>query len=278
MRIVVLLTCHNRRESTLQCLQRVQAQGLEELSVVVADAGSSDGTADAVTERWPEVVVLRLADDLFWNGGMLAAWQRAGEFADVDAYLWLNDDTLLDADALRRLLEVYSRLQREEARPAIVVGSARDPISGELTYGGVRRPQASRPLHHVTVAPTDVPQECETMNGNIVLVPRAVVDRVGLLDANFTHGMGDFDYGHRARRAGCVVIVAPGTYATCARNEQDSGPRGVRDAWHRMSGPKHLPPREWMVFARRWAGPVWPVYALSPYIRRLTRAIIPLRR
>jgi hypothetical protein len=27
-----------------------------------------------------------------------------------------------------------------------------------------------------------------------------------------------------------------------------------------------------MTFARRWAGPAWPVYGLSPYVRRLTAA------
>ena len=56
------------------------------------------------------------------------------------------------------------------------------------------------------------------MSGNATLISREVVRRVGNIDPAFVQLMGDFDYGLRARAAGCSVWIAPGTVGTCASN------------------------------------------------------------
>lgn len=279
-RVAVLLTCHERVERTLGCLATLFAQDLDPataVEVTLVDAASTDGTADAVEAHHPRVEVLRRGAELFWNGGMRVAWAHAWT-TDPDHYLWLNDDVELDADALRRLLTTHDRLDGTHGRPSIVVGSTRDPGSGETTYGGVVRPSRWRPLHHELVEPGPRPREVETMNGNVVLVPRAVARRVGVLAAAYAHGMGDYDYGHRAGRAGCAVWVAPGTVGTCARNPAPTRVPTFAQHRRRLVGPTTgLPVREWVTFARRWAGPAWPLYALSPYVRRSLRWMGPRR-
>jgi GT2 family glycosyltransferase len=260
---------------TLSCLASLSAQeglGDTRLEVVLVDAGSTDGTREAVEARFPEVEVLARGSDLFWNGGMRVAHGHAAA-SDPDHYLWLNDDVTLDPDAVNTLLATHGRLDAERAAPCIVVGSTRDPGTGALTYGGVERPEPRRPLHYRLVTPdAQEPRRVETMNGNCVLVPRAVATRIGTLAAAYTHGMGDYDYGHRAERAGCEVWLAPGTIGRCARNAP--APRAASLAEHRRratGATTGLPPAEWFTFARRWAGPFWPVYAVSPYLRRFAR-------
>src|SRR5437879_10926345 len=63
--------------------------------------------------------------------------------------------------------------------------------------------------------------DCDTMNGNCVLIQRSVVPRLGNLDHHFTHSMPDLDYGLRAKRAGCSVSVAPGYVGDCVTNSGD---------------------------------------------------------
>jgi GT2 family glycosyltransferase len=265
----VLLTTHERRETTLGCLDALAEQRGHgrALRVVVVDAASTDGTPAAVAAHPLGPEVLAADASTFWNQGMRLAWSHVADDPAVAACLWLNDDTRLDPDALARLAAVH------EAHPgAIVVGATRDPDTGAVTYSGVHRPDRRRPLAFARVPPDPgAPVPVETMNGNCVLVPRAVQDRVGLLDATFTHGMGDFDYGLRARAAGVEVLLAPGTVGTCRANVA-AAPADVATTWRRLRGPKGLPTSEWVEFARRWAGPLWPVYAASPYVRRLVRA------
>jgi GT2 family glycosyltransferase len=273
LRVAVLLTCHNRAMRTVACLDTLTRQtGMDRvaLDVVVVDAGSTDGTRAAVMQQFPEVTILDRGPELFWNGGMREAMSHAYQW-DPDLYLWLNDDVELDRDAVTRLLTCHRELVDAGAPPCLVVGSTRDPDSAAPTYGGVVRTSRWRPLRYELVLPGQTRLRVETMNGNCVLVPREVVSRIGNLAAVYTHGMGDFDYGHRAVRAGCEVWIVPGTVGTCSRNAPVKRASTLREYRQRSTSPTGgLPLSEWSVFARR-AGPLWPVYAVSPYIRRFVR-------
>src|SRR5690606_8939538 len=97
-----------------------------------------------------------------------------------DYYLWLNDDTDLDADAVSRLLDTARLLEARGEPAAIVIGSMRDPVSGQVTYGGRYRPTRLRRTRFTVLTPSpDEPLPSETLNGNLVLVPAALAHTVG---------------------------------------------------------------------------------------------------
>ncbi|MFI6806226.1 glycosyltransferase family 2 protein [Streptomyces luteogriseus] len=276
-RVVVLIACHNRRESTVRCLRSLIGQGGPEVSVsvVLTDDGSTDGTARAAREVWPGIRVLQGDGGLFWAKAMALAASAAG---DYDFLLWLNDDVTLDPGALSDLLRTHGSLSGSDKGDLIVVGALRDPHSGAVTYSGVHRRSRLRPVQFSTVPPAERPVRAETMNGNLVLIPRRVVQRVGQIDARYSHGLADFDYGLRARRLGCAIWVAPGALGTCARNPTAGSwtdpALSVRQRLRLARHPKGLPPGSWLRFTRRHAGPVWPVYWLSPYARLLAGAAL----
>lgn len=268
------MTCHNRREKTLTCLEALRRQREHSATVdaYVVDDGSTDGTAEVVAALFPEAVLLRGDGSLYWAPGMRAALERAYA-GDYDFYLWLNDDTTLDADALSVLLSTDRWLTERNYAPAIVVGSTRDPTTGMLTYGGRYRPSRLRASRFQALESSDEPRPSETMNGNVVLVPRAVARRIGNL-AGYRHSFGDQDYGLRARAAGFGVWLAPGTVATCARNpEPVYGERGLLQDLRSIWSIKGLLPADWLMFSRRWHGAFWPLYWSSPYIRRGLRVL-----
>lgn len=285
-RLAVLMTCHNRREKTLACLGHLEAQedlppGLT-LDVYLTDDGSTDGTSGAVNRQFPSVRILHGDGSLYWSQGMRVAWAAAMEH-DYDYYLWLNDDTLLHPTALSTLLGTYARLSASRRQLSIVAGSTKDPISHETTYGGVVRSSRWHPLKYELVKPSSAEASaCTTVNGNCVLVPRAVAVAVGNLDNRFTHGMGDFDYALRAADKGASCWVAPRHVGTCSRNDDAGTWReagiGLRRRWKRLNSPKGLPLREWLEYTRRHAGPFWPVFWLGPYISAAARTIAPRTR
>lgn len=270
--IAAVLTVHNRRDLTLACLDALAAQAVDaDLEVYLFDDGSTDGTAEQVAEQHPDVTVLLGDGSFYWNGGMRVAMARARR-AEPEWYLWVNDDTTLRPDTVQRLLEVANAKGGAD-EPLAVVGAIMDPDRGEVVYSGVMR-RDFRPMLWDWIGPVDAPAEVDTMNGNCVLISREAVRRVGNLNPNFQHSMGDYDYGLRIRDEGGIVWLAPGIAGECRFNPgyQPVG-ESVRDELVRFTDTKHLPPVEWGVFVRQWGGRAWPVFWMSPYVKQSARLV-----
>ena len=273
-RIAVLMTCHNRRALTLRCLESLRAQrGRFALELFLVDDGSSDGTAAAVREAWPDARVIAGDGRLFWNGGMRRAWQAAAQAGGFDHYLWLNDDVALEPGAVARLL---AEAEAHAAPDGAVVagGSTRRPESGEITYGGQRRTHRRRPLRFALVPPGRAPLAVDSVSGNIVLVSAPAFARLGNLAPDFVHIFGDLDYGLRARAAGVPVIAGSGWFGACEGPDM----RGTsldpvlgrrRRLRLRLREEADVHARDWRVFARRHSGlgPLSLGYSLVPYWR-----------
>jgi GT2 family glycosyltransferase len=208
MRIAVLMTCHNRRETTLTCLKNLYDQDLD-FDVYLVDDGSTDGTGKAVKQHFPEINVITGNGTLFWNRGMRMAWQHAmAQNISYTHYIWLNDDTLLHDHALSRLLAYSKELQDKH----IICAAINDPLLKTFTYGG--KDVMSQP-----VPPNGSLQRVHYMNGNLVLVPKYVVDTIGVLDAHYRHHLGDYDYGLRAAKNNIQVYTTPEYIGSCESNK-----------------------------------------------------------
>ena len=214
-KLSVLLTCYNRHENTLKCLRKIYSQIFHtsvSIAVFLTDDGSSDGTPEMVSREFPQATIIKGNGSLYWCGGMRVAWKTALQSDHFDYFLWLNDDTFLKQDAITEMLVAA------KDHFGIIVGSCHDPETGVWTYGGRATKDGKKSLAGTPVLPGSTVQKCQQMNGNIVLVPKAVVDRIGILSDEFTHVIGDFDYGFRALDAGIPIYVAPHYQATCSTN------------------------------------------------------------
>jgi GT2 family glycosyltransferase len=272
VKIAVLITCHNRCHKTLACIQAIFSSHLPEIAtihVILVDDGSTDGTRESIREKFPSVEIIVGDGNLFWNRGMHIAFSRALEIG-FDAYLWLNDDTILYPDAISRLISTAIDLKSRLHIPCVVVGATANN-TGKLTYGGSVAVNRIRRFQYRKVWDAHIPVECEVMNGNCVLISRDVAEVVGNIDPEFEHAMGDTDYALRVRKAGMRVFVAPGFAGTCDINPiagTFSDERlNVVDRWRHITSRKGLPLRSWHRFTKRHGGMFWYLYFVWPYIK-----------
>lgn len=241
----------------------------------MVDDGSSDGTADIVREKFPWVSVLPGSGNLFWCRGMHMAMTHVARYIQPGDYvLWINDDTCVYPDAVRHLMETGGWIRQHYRREGIVVGTTCDQETGLWTYGGCTALDRWRPFKYSAVHSMTMPLPCDTMNGNMVLIPYAVIAALGPIDNNFEHAMGDTDYGLRATKRGYPVVVCPGFVGTCSINSISGTFKdrniGVRRRMSDILSRKGLPWRSWLIFTRRHGGPEWPIQFIWPYLRILT--------
>jgi asparagine synthase (glutamine-hydrolysing) len=110
----VVIVNWNTRELVCACIASVQRHlGAIPHEIILVDNASSDGSADAVAERFPDVRLLRNSD----NVGFGRANNQAMRVARGDWFLLLNSDTELTDDSVARLFERI----RDEAEPNLGV-------------------------------------------------------------------------------------------------------------------------------------------------------------
>lgn len=215
----VLLTCFNRKDKTLLALDhlyKAYENGPKKFSLAIylTDDGSTDGTSETVSEKFPEVKLLKGDGSLFWAGGMRNSWNEAKK-KDFDAYLLLNDDTNVTDDLFDKIHETESYCTKKYGISGIYIGATSELGSNKATYGG--SVFTNRFLGTAKRCPinNEKPQECELGNANIMWVSKKVFDTIGMLSEGYVHGMADFDYTMRAVKKNLPVLIMPGISGYC---------------------------------------------------------------
>lgn len=247
--IAVLLTVHNRKEKTLECLSCLFSQNIPEgysFDVYLTDDGCTDGTSEAIREQFPSVNIVQGDGNLYWNRGMYVAWEAASKAKDYDYYLWLNDDTFVYTNMMGVLIEA-SETKNDEA---IIVGATQNAAHTQITYGGRVNNGIPQPNGQLI--------KVDHFNGNIVLIPQSVFKKLGNLDWYFTHSKGDFDYGMRAKAQGIKMYQAGEILGECELHERIDkwcNPEvPFKERWRAMWRPNGMPPHETFHLEKRHMG------------------------
>lgn len=220
-RTAILLTCFNRKDKTLQCLKSLTevlnvSKDAMTFDIFLVDDGSTDGTSEAIAESYPEVKIIKGSGVLFWSGGMRLAWRSALQSRVVyHFFLLLNDDVKLLPNFLNDLMATHRYSLATYMKSGIYVSSTKDLANTGASYGGTIVKRNMIRANNIKITPSDKPQLCTMANANILMVTKDVVDAIGILDENYTHQFGDYDYTLAASKNNIPVLVCPGFGGIC---------------------------------------------------------------
>ncbi|MBW4487530.1 MAG: glycosyltransferase family 2 protein [Trichocoleus desertorum ATA4-8-CV12] len=197
----IIIPVHNRRRISLSCLCTLHKVGdLQRYHTFIVDDGSTDGSAEAIQKEYPDVQILKGDGNLWWTGaihkGMAYAYEQGAEFL-----IWLNDDCRVEPGAIADLVSFC----RE--RPKAIVGAQgfETDSPNQLSFGG--KVKTWKGYRFIQPTPGQV-IPCDLLSGNLVCIPRAVVDAIGYPDCKITpHYGGDSLYLIRAQKAGFQLFV-----------------------------------------------------------------------
>jgi GT2 family glycosyltransferase len=134
-RVAVVVITHQRRDEALLALARLLALP-EQPHVVAVDNGSTDGTAEAVRQRFPQVELIASPENLGAVGRNLGVARL-----DTPYVAFCDDDTWWEPGSLRTAadaLDAHPRLAVVTARIVVEPGGREDPIVPELRDSPVR--------------------------------------------------------------------------------------------------------------------------------------------
>lgn len=193
--VCIIIPAHNRKSITLGCLERLSKLGaLDRYLTILVDDGSSDGTESSVREAFPSVYLIKGNGCLWWTGAITLAMKEAYS-QGADYFVWLNDDCLLSSDSIHNLVSLC------RSRPNLIAGAQGYSIdkSSQVVFGGKRK--TWRGYRWLSI-PEGQTAQCDLLSGNLVCLPRSVVDEIGYPDVyNTPHYGGDALYLIRAQKA-----------------------------------------------------------------------------
>jgi GT2 family glycosyltransferase len=207
----------NTRELLRACLQSIYRYPPDApFEVIVVDNASRDGSADMARTEFPQVVLIANAENLGYARGNNQAIQQA----QGDYILLLNPDTEVFPDTLNRalaFLQAHSEAGAIGAKQLFPDGRVQPSVRGFPTpanllweVSGLARlfPRAlggyrMRAFTYDRVAEVDQPM------ATFLMVRRAVVEQVGLMDEAFPLFFNDVDWCYRIKQAGWRIYFVP---------------------------------------------------------------------
>lgn len=212
MDLSIIILNYNTKQLLRNCLASIyKSPQSDRWEVIVSDNGSTDGSLDMVRQEFGRVKLLANNANLgFSKGNNVAIKQATGRHI-----LLLNSDTVVEPDALGKMVtKADSDSNIGALGPKILLPngeldpSARrnfpNPASAFLRLFGLKKFS-----NYNITGPVDQEMEVEAIMGACMLVPRRVIDQVGLLDEQFFFYGEDLDWCFRIKQAGYKIIYFP---------------------------------------------------------------------
>ncbi len=209
-RIDVITLTWNQRRDTLECLASLSQLTYPNYRIILVDNGSTDGTVEAVRERYPAVTLIVNAHNLGFQGGFNVGLRHALN-TGADYVFVMNNDTTVQPDILDELMKHAAPADVGMLSPKIYyadepdriwsVGGDCHPITFEMTHKGDN--QLDRGQWEQVI-------ERDFLVGCAMLMKRSLLEQIGLFDTGY-HPIyyEDVDLCVRARRAGFRLLMVP---------------------------------------------------------------------
>lgn len=210
-KLSIIIVNWNTKDLLRDCLTSIN-QTKEELAleVIVVDNGSTDGSVQLIKSEFLDVKLIANKENL----GFAKANNQGIRKAGGDYMLLLNSDTELKPKALSNLVNFASK----EKKAAVVGPKLLNP-AGPAQLSTRNLPTISRAVKEYWLGQKGaydgyVPSgnkaiEVEAVVGAAMLIPKKVIDQVGLLDERYFFYYEDLDFCRRVRRAGFKVYYLP---------------------------------------------------------------------
>lgn len=207
--VSIAITNWNGKKYCLDCLKSILLSSYPPklLEVILVDNASTDGSVEAVKERFPWVKILKQTKNLGFSAGINEGFKKAtGKYILV-----LNNDVVLEKDYVKELVEVAEKSENIGIVGGKVYSFSKSRQLQSL-WGWI-----DRKLMHVIHPPGTGEIDRGQFDKNtevdyvpfLCLIRKKVLQKVGYLDERYFSTYEDTDLMIRVKDAGYKIIFCP---------------------------------------------------------------------
>jgi GT2 family glycosyltransferase len=207
----IIIVSYNKRDDIVRCLRSVLKSSESAFEVVVVDNASTDGSADAVVETFPDVITIRSETNLGFGGGC----NLGVSHASAGCLVFLNPDTVVDSGWLGPLVSATSAITGIDSPAAVGLATSKvlmlrepDRINTCGNTVHITGLTLCRGLGALDSSFADE-DEVDAVSGAAFAIRRDVFEALGGFDESMFLYMEDTDLSLRARLAGWQSVCVP---------------------------------------------------------------------
>lgn len=217
--VSIITVNYNETISTCALLESIRRQHYRNVEVMVVDNASRENPALLLKSQYPELHFIRSEQNLGFAGGNNLALSKAkGKYL-----FFVNNDAEIDATCIDYLVELFEKNEHigiasplicyfpehgeiskiDETKPAMVQYAGMTQVS---SFTGRNKTLGERELDQ---GQFKEPQPSAYAHGAAMMIPRAVLEKVGPMWEGFFLYYEELDWCERIRRAGFEVWMTP---------------------------------------------------------------------
>jgi len=207
--VYAVILSNYRYEDTCACLSSLSKSDYRNIKVILLDRDSADDLRATVRREYPEVQIIPLSENLGYAGnnniGIQAALEQGAEWVFI-----LNDDIVLDSSCLSSLIEIADQDPMIGIMGPMVYHFEESQI---IQSAGGMLGKYWQSLHlgqnELDCGQFVAPHQVEWVTGCAILVHRAVIEQVGMLDPQYFLYWEETEWCIRASHAGWKIMHVP---------------------------------------------------------------------
>lgn len=203
-RVSVVVLNFNGAATIERCIESIRSQSWSPHEIILVDNNSTDGSLEQAQHRFPEIRIVQNYRNLgFSKGNNEGIKQSSG-----DLVLLANNDAILNRGAISSLVDAMT------GSVGIVSGVILDGSGNKIwSYGGYFDQLSGMHWHGLQGAPIVSSLHLEPYPdyapGALLLIPRELLNQIGLLSPYFFLYGDDIDLALKAARLGRTVKLVP---------------------------------------------------------------------
>jgi len=209
--VAVMILNWNRKAFLLECLKSLLEMDTELNEIIVVDNNSTDGSADAVKQAYPEVKVIENDRNYGAIGGKNIGLKEAMK-SSADYIYMLDNDMINAKNTLNVIFEVAEKDPKVGSIAPVMYDYSRPDI---ILSAGAILDYTQNISRGIGQNVKDVGQFKETKEvdflwGGALLVRKSVLEEIGLFDPNYIgYWFEDTDLSVRIYKAGYKNLICP---------------------------------------------------------------------
>ncbi|SFU46642.1 hypothetical protein SAMN05216480_104139 [Pustulibacterium marinum] len=206
--VSIITINYNESAVTLDLLASLRNISYSNVEIIVVDNASPNDNPKVLKEQYPEITLIESTENLGFAGGNNLGIKAA----KGDYYLFINNDTIVPENFIEPLVETLLN----DASIGMVSPKIKFHWDDSLIqYAGYT------PMSHWTIrnhsigyhskddGTFDTPGETESIHGAAMMVPKSVVEKVGMMTEIYFLYYEEHDWAAMIKKAGYKIYYQP---------------------------------------------------------------------